>query len=98
MSLTICPECDKDFVIPILENCHQVSDGWHLTLWCAHCYYEREVEVSQNEAEVFDEELDAFLYIVQDDLDLLEYQRLEEENRRFVAALEADAILPEDFR
>ena len=45
----------------------------------------------------FDEALDATMQSVLEDLQLLTRANMEEQIERFIAALHADLILPEDF-
>jgi hypothetical protein len=94
--LHICPECASKLVYPV----HWEEAGpqnWSVTLHCPNCDAFRDGVFDQASVEAFDEMLDRG----QDDL-LRDYQRLAQENmsediERFVGALQAGAILPEDF-
>ncbi len=94
--LHVCLQCASTLVYPV----HWEEAGpqsWSVTLHCPNCDLYRDGVFAQTTVEAFDEELDRG----QDDL-LRDYQKLAQSNmaeevERFVGALDADAILPEDF-
>jgi hypothetical protein len=98
--LTRCPGCKLNAVVPLMDECAQFSEpykGWHMVLRCVACHTVREVLVSQATAEAFDRALDAEAASLRYALAQLEHEHMQEHIERFAAALDADAILPEDF-
>ena len=94
--LHICPGCASKLVYPVRWE-EAGPQNWSVTLHCPNCDTYRDGVFDQASVEAFDEVLDRG----QDDL-LRDYQRLAQENmsediERFVGALQAGAILPEDF-
>lgn len=91
-----CPECDCDLVHPVSWN--QVSDDeWELCLECPNCWWSTEGTFASPELHELEEHLDAGLADMLSDLKRLCHANLAEQIERFVAALNADLILPEDF-
>ncbi len=94
--LHICLECASVLVYP-MEWEEAGPQSWSVVLHCPNCDTYRDGIFGQASVEAFDEELDRGC----DDL-LRGYERLvqanlAEEIERFVGALHAGAILPEDF-
>lgn len=92
----VCPSCQMPFVFPTeaLE-----VDEWHFAvgLRCPNCDWEG-VGVYDDEAlEQFDIGLDEGTRTLVAALDALAAANARDEADRFAAALQADAILPEDF-
>ncbi len=73
------------------------ADAWHVELRCPECETCREGVFSQDTVDAFDEELDVGTDALTADLRRLTRANMADEVDRFAAALEADAILPEDF-
>jgi hypothetical protein len=94
--LHICPECDRDLVYPV--EWEESSDThWEVLLRCPNCEWTEVGQFDQATVDRFDEQLDIGTEIVLRDLKRLERANMEDEIERFVLALRADAILPEDF-
>lgn len=90
-----CVSCERPFVYPEFG----VAEGacWRVLVRCQSCGWSGERILDEKGLESFERELDDEITQIERDL-----QRLTEENMReycelFVAALAADALLPEDF-
>jgi hypothetical protein len=95
--LHICPECDRDLVYPV--EWEEVSPThWEVLLRCPNCEWTEVDTFDQPTVDRFDEKLDIGTEILIRDLKRLEQANMEDEVERFVRALGADAILPEDFQ
>jgi hypothetical protein len=91
----VCASCDLSFVYP--EFGIPIGTRWRVLLRCPSCGWSGETTLD-------DADLERFERVLDDERDqiALELERLTQQNMReyydlFVAALEADAILPEDF-
>ena len=73
------------------------SRGWSISLRCPECEWRDEGVFSQEVADRFDTALDIGCQEVLDDLEELTRANMESDVDRFLIALEADQILPEDF-
>lgn len=94
--LHICPECDCDLVQPV--DWSETSDEqWDLELHCPNCDWATAGVFDQDAVEELEEQLDAGLAAMLGDLHRLTQANMVEELDRFIAALNADQILPEDF-
>ena len=94
--LHVCPECDGGLVYPVEWDEHD-SVHWQVTLRCPSCEWHTIDVYAQHVVDRFDEELDRGTEALVRDLKQLTRANMEDEIERFVHALEADAILPEDF-
>jgi hypothetical protein len=72
-------------------------EQWRVTLFCPNCEHVREGVFSQEAVDHFDERLDDATAQMITDLKRLEQANFAEEIEIFVGALQADAILAEDF-
>ncbi len=96
VDLSICPECDKDLVYP--TDWEEASPThWEVELRCPNCEWSEVGTYDQATVDRFDEHLDLGTDALVTDLRRLVQANMELEADRFAAALEADAILPEDF-
>ena len=94
--LHICPECDRDLVYPV--DWEEASmTHWEVVLRCPNCEWTEVGTYDQATVDRFDEHLDLGTEALVRDLRRLVQANMEEEADRFAAALEANAILPEDF-
>lgn len=94
--LHLCPCCDRDLVYPV--EWEEVSPThWEVLLRCPNCEWSEVDTFDQPTVDRFDEELDIGTEILLRDLKRLQQANMEEEIDRFVRAVNADAILPEDF-
>jgi hypothetical protein len=91
-----CPCCDRDLVYPV--EWEEVSPThWEVLLRCPNCEWSEVGTFDQPTVDRFDEQLDIGTEILLRDLKRLQQANMEEEIDRFVLAMDADAILPEDF-
>src|SRR5918994_2187378 len=72
-------------------------ENWSVLLHCPNCDVYREGIFSQETVECFDEELDRGADVLARDYKRLIRANMAEEIERFVGALRAGAICPEDF-
>ena len=94
--LHLCPCCDRDLVYPV--EWEEVSPThWEVLLRCPNCEWSEVDTFDQPTVDRFDEQLDIGTEILLRDLKRLQQANMEEEIDRFVRAVNADAILPEDF-
>jgi len=94
--LHVCPECDRELVYPV-EWEETSPTHWEVLLRCPNCEWSDLGVFDQPTVDRFDDELDRGTEAVSRDLKRLTQANMEEEIERFVSAMVADAILPEDF-
>jgi hypothetical protein len=94
--LHICYECHSPLVYPV-EWEEAGPENWRVLLQCPNCALMREGVFSQETVESFDEELDRGADALARDYRRLMRANMVEEIDRFAVALEAGAVLPEDF-
>jgi hypothetical protein len=94
--LHVCMECASELVYPVRWE-EAGPENWSVLLHCPNCEVYREGVFAQDTVEAFDDELDRGGDALARDYKSLTRANMEEELERFVSALEADAILPEDF-
>lgn len=94
--LHICPQCASLLVQPVAWG-ETVSGFWELTLHCPNCDWRTQGVFDQDQVDTFEERLDDGLADMLGDLRRLTQSNMAEEIDRFSAAIEANAILPEDF-
>jgi len=95
--LHFCVSCRSNLVYPTSWD-EAGQDSWRVALRCPECESVREGVFSQATVDAFDEELETGTDALAADLRSLCRANMAEEIERFSAALEAGAILPEDFR
>jgi len=95
-ALHVCLECDSELVYPVDWE-EAGPDNWSVLLHCPNCEVNRKGVFTQETVEAFDEELDRGADLLAGDYRRLMRANLAEEIERFVGALKAGAILPEDF-
>jgi hypothetical protein len=94
--LHVCPECDRDLVYPVDWEEASVTH-WEVELRCPNCEWTEVGTFDQATVDRFDEHLDLGTEALVKDLRRLVQANMEAEAERFAAALDANAILPEDF-
>jgi hypothetical protein len=94
--LHLCPECDRDLVYPMDWEEASVTH-WEVELRCPNCEWSQVGTYDQATVDRFDEQLDQGTEALVKDLRRLVQANMEAEAERFAAALNANAILPEDF-
>jgi hypothetical protein len=94
--LHICGTCASNLVYPV--EWHEAGTRhWEVTLRCPNCEWIGTGIFEQAVVERFDTELDRATTAMVGDFQRLMHANMEDEIERFVTALEADAITPEDF-
>jgi hypothetical protein len=94
--LHVCGSCDSELVYPV--DWEEAGDShWEVTLRCPNCEWCGTGVFEQDAVERFDEELDRGTEALVRDLKSLMTANMEDEIDRFVSALEAGHIVPEDF-
>jgi hypothetical protein len=94
--LHVCMECASDLVYPV-EWDESGEENWSVLLHCPNCDVFREGVFTQDNVELFDEELDRGADALARDYKRLMRANMADEIDRFMGALSAGAILPEDF-
>jgi hypothetical protein len=94
--LHLCPECDRDLVFPV-EWEETSPTHWEVLLRCPNCEWSEVDTFDQDTVDRFDEQLDIGTEILIRDLKRLQQANMEHEIDVFTRALDAGAILPEDF-
>src|SRR3954451_13040035 len=94
--LHVCGTCECELVYPV--DWEESGDThWEVTLRCPNCEWAGTGIFEQDIVERFDEELDRGTEALVRDLKNLMQANMEDEIERFVSALEAGHIIPEDF-
>jgi hypothetical protein len=94
--LHVCPQCSSSLVQPLSWS-EAENDHWQLLLLCPNCEWSTEGVYSHSEVEELEDHLESGLEEMLVDLQRLAQANMAEEVDRFVAALNANVILPEDF-
>lgn len=94
--LHICPTCASELVYPVDWE-PAPERRWSVHLRCPDCEWTGGGVYEQSVVDRFDEVLDLGTESIVEDLRLLARANMEEQIDRFVGALEADLVLPEDF-
>ena len=94
--LHVCVECHAELVYPVQWE-EAGPENWSVVLHCPNCDVYREGVFTQENVELFDEELDRGADALARDYKRLMRANMADEIERFVGALEAGAICPEDF-
>jgi uncharacterized protein with PIN domain len=94
--LHICPECACDLVYPVAWE-EADRSRWEVSLRCPNCEW-TVTDVFEEEAiQRFDDTLDRGTEALVTDLRQLTRANMEEDVERFVSAIAAGHVLPEDF-
>ena len=94
--LHLCGTCESELVYPV-EWEEAGATHWEVVLRCPNCDWHGNGVFAQDVVDRFDEELDRGTEALVRDLNRLTRANMEDEVDRFVRALNAGAILPEDF-
>ena len=94
--LCICLECGSDLVEP-LDWAAAGDRRWRVELHCPNCEHICEGVFSQECVDRFDERLDDGTASLVSDLKRFEHANMIEDVERLIGAINAGAILPEDF-
>lgn len=95
-SPAICPWCDSDTCHP-LEWVEVKTNLWLCTLVCGNCEHEHDASYHVDECEKFDDWLSECLATIAKNYREFSAFNMREWSNNFLTALNADAILPEDF-
>ena len=94
--LHVCVGCASGLVYPVQWQ-EAGPENWSVLLHCPNCDVFREGVFTQDNVELFDEELDRGADALARDYKRVMRANMADEIDRFVGALNAGAILPEDF-
>jgi hypothetical protein len=94
--LHVCPDCRSDLVQPV-DWCEARDECWNLVLSCPNCDWYTEGLYTQEQVRDLEDRLDEGLADMLRDLQRLTQANMADHIDRFIAALYADHILPEDF-
>jgi hypothetical protein len=91
-----CPECDSQLVYPVAW---EEAEGarWEVSLRCPNCEWGVADTFDEELIQRFDETLDRGTEALVADLRKLTRANMEDDVERFIAALNAEYVLPEDF-
>jgi hypothetical protein len=95
--LHVCPDCSSDLVQPIAWEQVSGSNDWRLWRRCPECEWNGDDVYRESHIDEYDEQLDFGTRELAEELRSLQQSNMEEAVERFVGALQADLILPEDF-
>jgi hypothetical protein len=94
--LGVCERCKSDFVNPV--SWHELGEmDWWVRLRCGECGFVREVEVTNQEVQRFEQELDRGVKQIAAEFARLDRKRMIADSHTLAAALERDLIDPGDF-
>jgi hypothetical protein len=91
-----CPVCESR-LLQLADAEPHPPGGWNVVLECPECWTTGELRLDDGGMEAFDEHFDDGIRAMIDELRRLSTESMLEDVQRFVGALQADAILPEDF-
>ncbi len=95
IQLHVCRCCGSGLVHP--TTWEEEGEAWSVVMRCPECETIRSGIFTQDAVEAFDDELDTGTAALMADYRRLCRSNMAEEADRLVAALDAGAILPEDF-
>ena len=94
--LHVCPDCDSQLVYPVAWE-EAAGARWEVSLRCPNCEWSVTDIFEEAAVQRFDETLDRGTEALVADLRQLARANMEEAVERFVDALAAGHVLPEDF-
>ncbi len=94
--LHVCPDCDSQLVYPVAWE-EAVGARWEVSLRCPNCEWAMSDTFGEELIQRFDETLDRGTEALVADLRKLTRANMEDDVERFIAALDAEYVLPEDF-
>jgi hypothetical protein len=92
----VCPECASELVYPVSWE-EADRSRWEVSLRCPNCEWHVTDIFEEDAIQRFDETLDRGTEALVADLRKLTRANMEEDVERFVSALMAGHLLPEDF-
>jgi len=93
--LHVCVACSSELAYPV--DWEEAGEDWEVTVRCPSCEWRQTGVYAQDAVDRFDDRLDRGTEAVIRDLQRLMQANMENEIERFVEALEADLIVPDDF-
>jgi hypothetical protein len=94
--LHVCPSCSSELIQPVSWS--ECSEGrWELCLECPNCAWTESGVYERAQVEQLEDRLDDGLTEMIADLQRLTQANMAADVDRFIAALQVDLILPEDF-
>jgi uncharacterized protein with PIN domain len=94
--LHVCPDCSSELVYPVAwEEADRAR--WEVSLRCPNCEWHATDVFEEEAIQRFDETLDRGTEALVADLRQLTRANMEEAVERFIVALAAGHVLPEDF-
>ena len=97
VQLHVCPECTSKLVQPVAWEQVDRSNDWRLWRRCPECEWSGHDVHREATIDDYDEQLDFGTRELAEELRNLQQANMEEAIDRFIGALQADQILPEDF-
>ncbi len=94
--LHVCPSCASELVYPVAWDEVEQS-RWEVSLRCPNCEWSVTDMFEEAAVQRFDETLDCGTEALVSDLRQLTRANMEDDVERFIAALHAEYVLPEDF-
>jgi hypothetical protein len=94
--LHVCPDCASELVQPV-DWCEAPEECWNLVLSCPNCDWYTEGLYTPDQVQELEDRLDEGLADMLRDLKRLTQANMADQIDRFIVALHADHILPEDF-
>jgi hypothetical protein len=94
--LHVCMNCESELVQPV-DWAETPEEQWELTLECPNCFATRQGVFEETLVHELEDRLDEGLTQMLADLMRLAQANMADEIDRFVGALQANLILPEDF-
>lgn len=95
--LACCPMCGSDKAA--LGDYGETAEGYYVHILCGDCLVWRYIEASDEDCQWWETfVLDAYVPAMALAADTLDREAFEDEAETFIGALNAGAILPEDFR
>lgn len=91
-----CERCDSGYVVPVAWH-ENGESGWWIRLRCGECAFVREVEVSNEEAQRFERELDRGVQDIAATVARIARERMIADADALTTALQRDLIDPGDF-
>lgn len=92
----VCPACTSELVYPVAWE-EADRSRWEVSLRCPNCEWQVTDLFEEEAIQRFDETLDRGTEALVSDLRQLTRANMEEDVERFVVALTAGHVLPEDF-
>jgi hypothetical protein len=97
VQLHVCPACRSDLVQPVAWEQVVSNNEWRLWRRCPECEWHGDDVHREAHIDEYDEQLDFGTRELAEELRSLQQTNMQEAADKFIAALQTDLILPEDF-